>query len=429
MLKIQCSKDSPCKPCLSSAVRGYERKVLSFCYCVRTRFVDVDIFHSDETASKSDIPASVRSLMDLIVTPTMPSWDENVFEDTLVRWLVNPEFSPPEGSVVNMICQIVGESDSLRRAVDAELTTDFRTFLFTTSLAHTGWKGSVAHRDLCVSGHLCGSRIVRRLDKILTPQFLAKCNKETHRALLLLLFGLILGVSYSTRLTTSPSFPHDLLGPEIRHSPTLWLAMKEHLAQMLAHHLIFLGSILGIKLDTASEKTIIDTAVNRWNKPERSIWAGLVGDALPAKPTATKTTIGVLESFNSVDNNDPKQQDQLPLRVLPPPPPPPPLPLATPMVALTCPDVAELHSMPTFSENPASYLSMENEEIQNSLTNWTGDHSERDKAKDNMTRTRRTSQKRSMWIVRPFDDGGNRDVVNVFARFNLQDGQSLGLFA
>ena len=44
MLKIQCSKENPCKPCLSSAVRGYERKVLSFCYCVRTRFVDVDIF-------------------------------------------------------------------------------------------------------------------------------------------------------------------------------------------------------------------------------------------------------------------------------------------------------------------------------------------------------------------------------------------------
>ncbi len=38
--------DNPCKPCLSSAVRGYERKVLSYCYCVRTRFVDVDIFHS-----------------------------------------------------------------------------------------------------------------------------------------------------------------------------------------------------------------------------------------------------------------------------------------------------------------------------------------------------------------------------------------------
>lgn len=57
-----------------------------------------------------------------------------------------------------MLCEKVGNSESLRRAVDADLTTDFRTFLFTTSLAHTGWNGPVAHRDLCVAGHLCGSR-------------------------------------------------------------------------------------------------------------------------------------------------------------------------------------------------------------------------------------------------------------------------------
>ncbi|EPE02427.1 hypothetical protein F503_00695 [Ophiostoma piceae UAMH 11346] len=290
MLKIQCSRDNPCKPCLSSAVRGYERKVLSFCYCVRTRFADVDIFHSSDSVSigsgsgstptfgsrrTEQIPPSIRRLMDQIEPPTLPVMEENVFEDTLLRWLTSSsdEYTPTSGSIVAMLYTLVGQSDSLRRAVDAHLPSDFQTFLFTTSLVHTGWQGAVSHRDLCIAGHVCGSRIVQRLDRILTPQFLAKCDKDTHRALLLLIFGLILGVSYSTRLTTSPSFPHDLLGLEMRHSPTLWLALKEHLAQMLAHHLIFLGSMLGIKLDTASEKTIIETAVNRWNKPERSLWA------------------------------------------------------------------------------------------------------------------------------------------------------------
>ena len=296
MLKIQCSRDNPCKPCLSSAVRGYERKVLSFCYCVRTRFADVDIFHSSDSVTiggssggsstsmptfgssrrTEQVPPSIRRLMDQIEPPTLPVMEDNVFEDTLLRWLTSAsgEYTPTSGSIVAMLYTIVGQSDSLRRAVDAHLPSDFQTFLFTTSLVHTGWQGAVPHRDLCIAGHVCGSRIVQRLDRILTPQFLAKCDKDTHRALLLLVFGLILGVSYSTRLTTSPSFPHDLLGLEMRHSPTLWLALKEHLAQMLAHHLIFLGSTLGIKLDTASEKTIIETAVNRWNKPERSLWAG-----------------------------------------------------------------------------------------------------------------------------------------------------------
>lgn len=305
---------------------------------------------------------SVRTLIDHIRPHHAPSLGDDVFEDTLIRWLTNPDYSPPDGSIVALLCDKVGNSESLRRAVDADLTTDFRIFLFTTSLAHTGWNGHVAHRDLCVAGHLCGSRIVRRLDRILTPQFLSKCDRETHRALLLLVFGLILGVGYSTRVTTSPSFPHALLGAEMRHSPTLWLAMKEHLAQMLAHHLIFLGSILGIKLDTASEKTIIDTAVNRWNKPEHNVWAGVVGDSLPSKISPSKTA-PALDDFNSIEDISQEQQ----------PPPASSAPLqtspsqATSIMALSCLDLVDLQTMPHLSENPASYLSMTDEDFEEGL--------------------------------------------------------------
>ncbi|CAK7222868.1 hypothetical protein SBRCBS47491_005010 [Sporothrix bragantina] len=510
MLKIQCSKENPCKPCLSSAVRGYERKVLSFCYCVRTRFTDVDIFHRSEDGPPPEIPASIKALMDQVERPTLPpaaarindenkkssnnasssnsssSSSSNAFEDTLIRWLTSPDHAPPDGtgSIVALLYDMVGNADCLRSAVDDRLPADFQTFLFTTSLAHTGWRSSspspVTHRDLCIAGHVCGSRIVRRLDRILTPQFLAKCDRTTHRALLLLVFGVILGVSYSTRLTTSPSFPHDLLGAEMRHSPTLWLAMKEHLAQMLAHHLIFLGSTLGIKLDTAAEKTIIDTAVNRWNKPERSLWAGIAGWTTPSALTDPNSGMMPVRSFgtpmgdfSSLDGLDSQQQQQSHLQHQHTqfqhhqrhqhqqhPHSSPSTPPGTSshnavmslmsMVALSDPDLLELQAVPPMSEddynaNPESFYNMGqvsrgNDEL--SLVHTSApmhtdmatsmstnlDEFQRGRPRDHGDGQPQTRKKRSVWIVRPYDDASNQDPVSVFARFQLQQGQNLGLF-
>ncbi|CAK7229112.1 hypothetical protein SCUCBS95973_007110 [Sporothrix curviconia] len=557
MLKIQCSKENPCKPCLSSAVRGYERKVLSFCYCVRTRFTDVDIFHRSEDGPPPEIPASIRALMSQVERPTLPpaaarsndddsksksksknksktssppsssasasssSASANPFEDSLIRWLTSPDHAPPDGtgSIVALLYDMVGNADSLRSAVDDRLPADFQTFLFTTSLAHTGWRSSsssassstsssasfaaspslplsppsstVTHRDLCVAGHVCGSRIVRRLDRILTPQFLAKCDRTTHRALLLLVFGVILGVSYSTRLTTSPSFPHDMLGAEMRHSPTLWLAMKEHLAQMLAHHLIFLGSTLGIKLDTAAEKTIIETAVNRWNKPERSLWAGIVGWVTPGaagrmpKTADPGSGVGMMTArsfgtpmgeFGSLEGLDPQQQllqrlshQQLHQQLhqyhhqhhqhhqqhphSSPSSPPGGSAHNTAMammsmVALNDPDLLELQAVPPMSEddfsaNPESYYSMGSAAVHADMhanmhtdmhTNLPASIStdleefQRGRPGGNGDGQPPTRKRRSVWIVRPYDDAGNREPVSVFARFQLQQGQNLGLF-
>lgn len=42
--EVKCSPGDPCNPCMASAVKGSERKVLSFCYCIRARFSEVDIF-------------------------------------------------------------------------------------------------------------------------------------------------------------------------------------------------------------------------------------------------------------------------------------------------------------------------------------------------------------------------------------------------
>ncbi len=39
-----------------------------------------------------------------------------------------------------------------------------------------------------------------------------------------------------------------------------------------------------------------------------------------------------------------------------------------------------------------------------------------------------TKKQRSVWIVRPYDDGGSHGLVNVYGRFRVQQAQSLGLF-
>lgn len=440
------------------------------------------------TSSSSANPASSStSTSSSTATPSTPA-SHDVFEDTLLRWLTSPDHAPPDGtsSIVALLYDVVGHADCLRTAVDDRLPADFQTFLFTTSLAHTGWRGGnphVTHRDLCIAGHVCGSRIVRRLDRILTPQFLAKCDRTTHRALLLLVFGVILGVSYSTRLTTSPSFPHDLLGAEMRHSPTLWLAMKEHLAQMLAHHLIFLGSTLGIKLDTAAEKTIIDTAVDRWHKPERSLWAGFSGSVSMSTPTPTATptplseealiarTFGTrLGDFNSFDGLSAQFPDHTRPRTMggtsASSPQTTTAATGSPsmmnrmarmsIVALSDPDLLELQAVPPMSDddynaNPESFYNMDTTattsqeglpdmslvgphghstdlNFQRGLAAHGGPGQPGRMGDPNDGGPPHTRKKRSVWIVRPFDDGGHRDPVSVFARFQLQRGQNLGLF-
>ncbi|TPX14579.1 uncharacterized protein E0L32_005271 [Thyridium curvatum] len=275
----QCSKDSPCAPCLSSAVKGFERRVLSFCYCVRTKFVDVNIFQGDGLEQMMSTAHPLAHKISTLATSD-PHLNGEAIDETIGRWLTQPDFSVQSGSLVGLLCsrQLFA---SLRATVDDDFAHDFRNFLLSTSLGHNRWADrSLGHADLCSVGQISGYRIFGRLDRILTPQFLGRFpnDRDAHRALFLVVLGLILGLGYTTELTTgSPSFPHErLLSADLQRSPTLWLAMKEHLCQMLAHHLIFLGSMLGIKLETAVEQRTIESAADRWSKMESFVWGSVV---------------------------------------------------------------------------------------------------------------------------------------------------------
>ncbi|KAG7293691.1 hypothetical protein NEMBOFW57_003747 [Staphylotrichum longicolle] len=294
---------------LSSAVRGAERKVLSFCYCVRTRFADVNIFDSSSRADAADAAATMRTetlmrtmstLLTRIATPAKFSLTSNptAFNNTMVSWLTDPDFHLPNGSIVGLCCSsLLGLEFQEEAATGTDgLITDFRRFLLATSLAHAGWRdggNAIKALDLCAAGQISGCSLIKRLDRILTPQFLARCGRESCQVLFLLVLGAVLGVGYSSSQMEqhSPEFPSaEMLSPEFQRSPTLWLAMKEHLCQMLAHHLIFVGSMLGIKLDTGLEQRIIETAVSRWNKAEEFVWADAAGLAgYPIQPSLDQT--------------------------------------------------------------------------------------------------------------------------------------------
>ena len=360
-----------------------------------------------------------------------PLYNQASFEDVLGSWLTKPEFSLPNGSIVGLLCSQV-LSTQLCAAVDADLVADFRTFLFATSLASSGWKGrNVTLRDLCQAAHKSGFQIVSRLDRVLNRQGLVKKGRDVGRMMLLLVLGLIIGVGYSAHLTGSPAFPHDMLHGSFQESPTLWLAMKEHLCQMLAHHLIFLGSTLGVKFGTGMEQQIIDTAVNRWNKVEVNMWADMLHHLDTPEEQTEKADVASLAA-------EP----------------------ASPLVATPCVDAHELSRLAAFSdsalpeapvvdhflgfdenpasflemawdENPASYLEMGDDD----LPEWSPPDvpppypgSPTTAEAEDATEPIHSVKRRSVWVIRPFEDA-KEGLVNVRARFRVSTGQGIGLFA
>ncbi|KAK1752773.1 hypothetical protein QBC47DRAFT_424864 [Echria macrotheca] len=434
MLKIQCSNNNPCQPCLQSALRGSERKVLSFCYCVRTRFADVNIFESAQTQAAAKnmqiehLMSQMGVLLARIATPAnFITSDPVVFTDKITAWLSDPNFNLPDGSIVGICCSsllsLQFRDDSLE---DDGLATEFRRFMLASSLAHSGWKakrGGLRRSDVSVVGHVAGYRLIKRLDRILTPQFLAKCDQQSCQVLFLLVLGTVLGMSYASSFPEAPSTSPELLGSEFRRNPTLWLAMKEHLCQMLAHHLIFLGSILGIKLETGLEQNIIDTATQRWKKIEPYVWADTQFTPLklpyigPMRPNfGLKNEFGVAPS-PSLDRSYSEE--------------PPPFPPSTQrMIPIAFPEMSHFQPSTTddWSQNPQSYLDMTDEPE----SYYTASQAESSAAEpENMARSQtepltkaavysfpETGRQRSrtMWLVRPIDAGPEHGQVNVHAR-------------
>ncbi|KAK0745486.1 hypothetical protein B0T18DRAFT_132582 [Schizothecium vesticola] len=348
--------------------------------------------------------------------------DSNVFNDTLEAWLTDPSFQLRNGSTVGLCCSSVLSLQFPEQPLcDDGLTTEFRRFLLAKSLAHSGWLGGkvgVSHAAPRGAGHVSGYRLLKRLDRTLTSQFLAQFDRESCQILFLMVLGTVLSVgggSPPPASEESPACPPEIFNPTFQKSPTLWLAMKEHLSQMLAHHLIFLGSMLGIRLETGFEQRIIDTAVHQWNNAGIFVWgnaAGLSrhGHSLPyGMPLRLQG-----ESHRSFGQ---------------------PLPTAgpciEPLTPIPCPELAHFQpsAVERWSDNPQSYLEMTDEpEDFSSPSEYAtspvlvgkieAPRSNSDPFPSRGSTQPKTHevQRRTIWVVRSFDGGSEHGNVKVHAR-------------
>ncbi|KAL2163174.1 hypothetical protein VTH06DRAFT_5230 [Thermothelomyces fergusii] len=492
MPKLPCSLENPCQACLQSAAEGEgaDRKTLAFRRCVRARFADVNIFESPESGAADAMQTETltRMLGGLLARIAAPAdftlvSSPAAFNQAMISWLTDPDFRLPSGSLVGLCCSsILGLQ--IREAADAdahadvdaadadanELVLDFRRFLLATSLAHAGWRDgslkAIRSNDLRAAGHISGARLFRRLDRVLTPQFLARCGRDQCQVLFLLVLGAVLGVAYySSALLeevgdSAPGFRPaavDMLSPELQRSPTLWLAMKEQLCQMLAYHLIYLGSILGIKFEAGVEQRIIETAAARWNKAEEFVWADMLSsrsgvgkDQSEERTEEERPPSRRMSESPEIVSTEDVDEDSVLVRLSstrvsgsdcvpassseprpPPPPPPPPSssspPQPPPLATISLSELKQFH--PEFanawSENPKSYLSMSDDELgttdERAASSTPGgaapeQHARRRQSEDHEEVQLGVRKRRSMWIVRSFDAGPERGLVNVHAR-------------
>ncbi|EGS17128.1 uncharacterized protein CTHT_0074590 [Thermochaetoides thermophila DSM 1495] len=289
----ECSHATPCQHRFQlAAVRGpsIERQPLSFSSCIRTSFSDINIFASSPQTRPPDamrtetLMLMASDLLSRVAAPACFKLQSHSasFNQTMVSWLTDPDLQLPSGSIVGLCCSsLLGLQFQDETVGEQGLIVDFQRFLLATTLVQSGWHGdrqSTKLRDITAAAQISGCRLIKRLDRILTPQFLACCDRESCQVLFLLVLGTVLGVGYysPTRMAEfSPSFLLNSLTPESQRSPTRWIAMKAQLCKMLAHHLIFIGSMLGIELDKGLEQRIIDTATMRWNKAELFVWGEL----------------------------------------------------------------------------------------------------------------------------------------------------------
>ncbi|KAK1827399.1 hypothetical protein QBC39DRAFT_393732 [Podospora conica] len=404
------------------------REVLIFCSRVGTHLADT---LSPEAAPPTtnmqieNVMSRVGALLARIATAASFSLesDPNVFNDTLVAWLTDPSFQLPNGNTVGLCCSRVLSLQFPESLGEDGLATEFR-HLLSKSLAHSGWlggKAEVSHRDLGGAGHISGYRLLKRLDRTLTPQFLAKCDRESSQVLFLMVVGTVLSVRSSPVTEESPTFPPENFSREFSKSPTLWLAMQEHLCRMLGHDLTLLGSMLGIRLETGLEQRIIDTAVHQWNKAGTFVWENAARlrqhkHSLP-DPRCSPPTTGGMPFWGAT----PRSCGE-------------PLPTASPCIEpipIPCPGSVPFQptAVEGWSDNPQSYLEMTDEPEDYSspseyatspvlLGKIEAPRSRSDPFPSTGPTQLRTHdvQRRTIWVVRSFDGSSEHSNIKVHAR-------------
>ena len=195
---------------------------------------------------------------------------------TAVDWLLG--IQPPSKSMVGTFSS--NEFQRLAAShIDHSLVENTCLLLYATTQAHIKKLGEAEHGELEVgpctlseAAYLWGQKVVDSLDRALSPLSLAGMSKEALQATFLVIVAITLSVGYTTQRSDSPPLPDAGLTPRPTTPLTLWEAMRHHICEMLSHHMILIASRLQFKFQHEFQKTLITSALNKWDKEGRFTW-------------------------------------------------------------------------------------------------------------------------------------------------------------
>ncbi|KAH7386540.1 hypothetical protein BKA64DRAFT_145627 [Cadophora sp. MPI-SDFR-AT-0126] len=280
LARVKCTPGDICANCSNLAgKKSLHNRILPFAACIRTKLHEVSPFESylpsndsdslDLILAKSDVLASTEISLDFAHDVT---WNTEALVNDIVQWLNNPLLSNTSKvgtmSSPEFLHTILDSSTSL----DEKSGMNFQLMLYATSLAHIQQTAPNNHEysitDLLQIGSVAGHNFLKYLDDKFKPQKLAKCTGDDIRALFLLAFGTILAVGYADDKAVNVRTPE---------KQRQFKAMQEHICQILAHYVTYLGSQLGLPLAGGTERFMLEAAPEKWRKQGIFRWSSPFG--------------------------------------------------------------------------------------------------------------------------------------------------------
>lgn len=172
-------------------------------------------------------------------------------------------------------------------ALDRELGSCFDSIRRSAPLPrHIAAAAAAAADDatrLHVDYHERGSLMLRRFDRLLTPQALAKLPRDMLQSIYLLMIGLVLTTSLMLTSGNSPLRPPSPSGPPptaagggggggvVDEQDDMWLAMHQHVSEMTMHYIILLGARIDARIPTHYHEALITQGARAWTESERRL--------------------------------------------------------------------------------------------------------------------------------------------------------------
>lgn len=191
------------------------------------------------------------------------TWDLDALVDDIVGWLNVPFLSETSKVGIMSSPQFLA---IIKGSIEDSIGVKFQRMIYAISLAYTQPTASDKHQlstgELYQIGSMAGHDLLQYLDERLKPQPLSQCSQNDLRAMFLIVFGTILAVGYAIAEDLGPS-------REQKHQLKV---MQNHLCQILAHYLIYLGSQLRLPIAAGTNQFILEAAPARWFKEGQFHW-------------------------------------------------------------------------------------------------------------------------------------------------------------